>query len=387
MRIIGGHDRGRRLRAPRGLGTRPTADRVRVTLFDVLGPAIAGARVLDLFAGTGAVGIEALSRGAARVVFVEKDQAALRALRANLAALGASRAAARVMGGDVLHVLADLPAQEEPFDFVFVDPPYATSLAERALVALAAARVCRPGCEVVVQHSTRTTLPSRGGVPGASSRSPFRRHCLDFPESRGIHSRRLEALSASDRRRPPLRCRPARHEPPVAVHLAPDPGRIVHVRAVYPGSFDPLTNGHLDLIERSLRIFDELVVAVVTNPAKTAMFSDDERIDMIRESTRHLREIEIVVFDGLLVDLVLRVGARAVVRGIRAVSDFEYEFQMALMNRKLREEIETVFLMPHEAYSYISSRLIKEVAGYGGSVKGLVPVGVEQRLRDKFKRG
>jgi pantetheine-phosphate adenylyltransferase len=165
-----------------------------------------------------------------------------------------------------------------------------------------------------------------------------------------------------------------------------DKGDAVHVRAVYPGSFDPLTNGHLDLIERSLRIFDELVVAVVTNPAKTALFSDDERIEMIRESTRHLREIKIVVFDGLLVDLVARVGAQAVVRGIRAVSDFEYEFQMALMNRKLREEIETVFLMPHEAYSYISSRLIKEVAGYGGSVKGLVPASVEQRLQEKLKR-
>ena len=170
------------------------------------------------------------------------------------------------------------------------------------------------------------------------------------------------------------------------MRLAPDPGLDVHVRAVYPGSFDPLTNGHLDLIERSLRIFDELIVAVVTNPAKSALFTDDERIEMIRESTQHLGEIEIVVFDGLLVDLVTRVGAKAVVRGIRAVSDFEYEFQMALMNRKLREEIETVFLMPHEAYSYISSRLIKEVAGYGGSVKGLVPAGVEQRLRDKLKK-
>ena len=170
------------------------------------------------------------------------------------------------------------------------------------------------------------------------------------------------------------------------MRLAPDPGPDVHVRAVYPGSFDPLTNGHLDLIERSLRIFDELIVAVVTNPAKSALFTDDERIEMIRESTQHLGEIEIVVFDGLLVDLVTRVGAKAVVRGIRAVSDFEYEFQMALMNRKLREEIETVFLMPHEAYSYISSRLIKEVAGYGGSVKGLVPAGVEQRLRDKLKK-
>jgi pantetheine-phosphate adenylyltransferase len=161
----------------------------------------------------------------------------------------------------------------------------------------------------------------------------------------------------------------------------------VPVRAVYPGSFDPLTNGHLDLIERSLRIFDELVVAVVTNPAKTALFSDDERVEMVRESTRHLREIEIVVFAGLLVDLVGRVGAQAVVRGLRVVSDFEYEFQMALMNRKLRGDVETVFLMPHEAYTYISSRLIKEVAGHGGSVRGLVPAGVELRLREKLSCG
>ena len=163
MRVIGGHDRGRRLRAPRGLQTRPTADRVRVTLFDILGPAVAGARVLDLFAGTGAVGIEALSRGAARVVLVERDQPALRALRANLAALGASRAAARVLAGDVLQLLPAVGAEEGPFDFVFIDPPYATALAGRTLQALAAARVCRAGSEVVVQHSARTVLPA---VPG-----------------------------------------------------------------------------------------------------------------------------------------------------------------------------------------------------------------------------
>ena len=155
---------------------------------------------------------------------------------------------------------------------------------------------------------------------------------------------------------------------------------------MYPGSFDPLTNGHLDLIERSLRIFDELTVAVVTNPAKNALFSDAERVEMIREATRRLRRIDIEIFDGLLVDLVARVGARAVVRGLRAVSDFEYEFQMALMNRKLREEIETVFLMPHEAYSYLSSRLVKEVASYGGAVTGLVPPGVEARLAAKLPR-
>ena len=155
------------------------------------------------------------------------------------------------------------------------------------------------------------------------------------------------------------------------------------VRAVYPGSFDPLTNGHLDLIERSLRLFDELVVAVVTNPSKTALFTDDERVDMIREATRHLREIEIVVFDGLLVDYVERRQARVIVRGLRAISDFEFEFQLALMNRRLNSQIETVFMMPAEQYSYISSRLIKEVFALGGRVHGLVPDMVEARLRDK----
>jgi pantetheine-phosphate adenylyltransferase len=158
------------------------------------------------------------------------------------------------------------------------------------------------------------------------------------------------------------------------------------MRAVYPGSFDPLTNGHLDLIERSLRIFDELIVAVVTNPAKTALFSDAERVEMIREATRRLPGIQVMVFEGLLVDFAGSVGARAIIRGLRAVSDFEYEFPMALMNRKLREEIETVFLMPYEAYAYISSRLIKEVAAYGGTVTGLVPPGVERRLIERFTR-
>jgi 16S rRNA (guanine966-N2)-methyltransferase len=185
MRVIGGHDRGRRLRAPRGLGTRPTADRVRETLFDVLGPAVAGARVLDLFAGTGAVGIEALSRGAERVVLVERDQSALRALRANLAAVGAARAAARVVAGDVLQVLPELGVQEGPFDFVFVDPPYATSLAGRTLQVLTAARICRDGTEVVVQHSTRTALPSVAGLSAHRRPRRFGDTALTFLRAEG----------------------------------------------------------------------------------------------------------------------------------------------------------------------------------------------------------
>ena len=155
-------------------------------------------------------------------------------------------------------------------------------------------------------------------------------------------------------------------------------------RAVYPGMFDPVHNGHVDVIHRSLQIFDELIVAVVANPAKQPLFSMKERLEMIDEATSELSNFRIVAFDGLLIDLVARERADCIVRGIRAVSDFEYEFQMALMNRKLRSTVETVFLMPHEKYTYISSRLIKEVASFGTSVAGLVPPIVEKRLAEKY---
>ena len=155
-------------------------------------------------------------------------------------------------------------------------------------------------------------------------------------------------------------------------------------RAVYPGMFDPAHNGHIDVIQRSLQIFDELIVAVVANPSKQPLFSVKERLEMIDEATSDLSNFRIVAFDGLLIDLVARERADCIVRGIRAVSDFEYEFQMALMNRKLRNTVETVFLMPHEKYTYISSRLIKEVASFGTAVTGMVPPIVEKRLAEKY---
>ena len=163
-------------------------------------------------------------------------------------------------------------------------------------------------------------------------------------------------------------------------------GERVAKRAVYPGMFDPVHNGHLDLIERSLRIFDELIVAVVANPSKAPLFPVRERLEMIDEATAGLSNLRIISFDGLLIDLAGRERADCIVRGIRAVSDFEYEFQMALMNRKLRDTVETVFLMPHEKYTYISSRLIKEVSSFGTSVAGLVPPLVEKRLAGKNPR-
>jgi pantetheine-phosphate adenylyltransferase len=155
-------------------------------------------------------------------------------------------------------------------------------------------------------------------------------------------------------------------------------------KAIYPGTFDPLTNGHLDLIARGAKIVDELVVAVLRNTQKgTPLFTVPERVEMLREATEGMANVSVATFDGLLVDFARAQGAKAVLRGIRAISDYEYEFQMAMMNRKLAPELETLFMMPAEKYTYVSSRLIKGVYELGGDVSTLVPPLVEARLKAK----
>ena len=156
--------------------------------------------------------------------------------------------------------------------------------------------------------------------------------------------------------------------------------------AVYPGTFDPLTNGHVDIISRGGRLFDRIIVAILVNAEKAPLFSMDERVEITRAVFRDHPNVEVDTFDGLLVDYVERRRAQAIVRGLRAVSDFEFEFQMALMNQRLNPNIQTVFMMPAEQYTYISSRLIKEVFSLGGRVHGLVPDMVETRLREKIAK-
>lgn len=156
--------------------------------------------------------------------------------------------------------------------------------------------------------------------------------------------------------------------------------------AICPGTFDPVTNGHLDIIERSLRIFNKVIIAVASNPKKQPLFSVEERLRLIKESVKGYNNIELESFDGLLVDYVKGKSGSAIVRGLRAVSDFEYELQMALMNRRLDTNIETVFMMPSEEFTFLTSTVVKEVSSFGGSVKGLVTEAVERALKEKFKR-
>ena len=156
------------------------------------------------------------------------------------------------------------------------------------------------------------------------------------------------------------------------------------VSALYPGTFDPPTNGHLDLIERGAKLFAHLIVAILNNPVKDPLFTVEERVEMLRESTAALKNVSVATFDGLMVEFARQQGASAVLRGIRAISDYEYEFQMALMNRRLAPEIETVFLQPAGRYSFVSSRMLKDVVSFGGDVSGLVPPNVLKRLRSRM---
>jgi pantetheine-phosphate adenylyltransferase len=159
------------------------------------------------------------------------------------------------------------------------------------------------------------------------------------------------------------------------------------VKALYPGTFDPPTNGHVDLIQRGSRLFDLLTVGILVNPVKNPLFTVSERVEMLQEATGALKNVTVATFNGLMVDFAREQGVSAVLRGIRAISDYEHEFQMALMNRRLAPEIETVFLQPAGRYSFVSSRMVKEVFSFGGDVTGLVPANVLKRLRERIQNG
>jgi pantetheine-phosphate adenylyltransferase len=358
MRVIAGSAKGRRLGAGRGMAVRPTADKVKGALFSILASRfeLESTHLLDLFAGSGALGIEALSRGAATVTFVEQSAPGARVLRDNLQHC-AFAVSARVLQMPVQRALAQLARSGTRFDGVFADPPYGRGLVQRTLADLAAHAVLKPGAWVVVEHHVDEAPPATCGA-------------LRLTQARRYGKTGL-ALFVADEGMP----------------AAPKEDRQI-VRAVYPGSFDPITNGHLDVVRRAVNVFDQVIVAVAatsSDPHKDgSLFTADERVALIRDALADTGgRASADKFTGLLVDYCDRVGARVIIRGLRAVSDFEYEFQMAMMNRHMKPHIETFFMAAGAKHFYTASRLVKQVASLGGDVRELLPEAVYKRLLEK----
>lgn len=339
MRIIAGEARGVRL-ANVPPGVRPTSDRVRESLFNRLGQFFDGGAVLDLYAGTGALGIEALSRGFDEAVFVEKNGRAVAAIRENL---GRTRldGRAEVIRGDVARTLETLIQSGRVFNLIFLDPPYRIAAAEVGSVLACLNAVLTPDGRVVVES---------GGLP------------REILESTKGDSRRYGGTVITIIERSEL-----------TMNIA-----------VCPGSFDPITVGHLDIIRRAAKIFDHVVIAVGRNLRKGPKLPAEERARLIEKVTGEFDNVSVEVMDGLLVEFAREQGARVIVKGLRAVSDFESEFEQAQLNRTLYPEVETVFIMSGAEHSFLSSSAVREIAGFGGDVRGLVPDAILEVVREIY---
>lgn len=339
LRITGGALARRMIDVPPGADqhiVRPTSDKVREALMAALAGRIEDQLVVDLFAGSGALGIEALSRGAARCTFVEKDKKSARVIEENLRALDLM-GRARVVIDDAARFLKSAAAAS--FGLVLVDPPYATPI-ERFHADLV--RILAPAGTLVFERDKRTVEAQPPGMRVVRDRL--------YGDTRVIVYEVSQMSTA----------------------------------AIYPGSFDPLTNGHIDIVRRGLKTFDTVVLAVANNVQKNALFTIEERIAQAKQCLGELKGIEIDTFDGLIVDYARRKGVGVLLRGLRAVSDFEYEFQLASMNRKLNPDVDTVFMMTSEESFYLSSRLVREVASFGGNIESMVPAPVYAALKKKF---
>ena len=339
MRIIAGSARGIRL-APVPQGVRPTSDRVREAIFNSLGQFFNGGEALDLYAGTGALGIEALSRGCVRATFVEKNGKAARVIRQNLRRAGFEDKGV-ILRGDVADVLERLLSRRREFNLIFMDPPYRIPPREIRDVLERLAVLLAPGGRVVVE-SGRTPAQTTETLKGASRR--YGGTVVTFLEP-SEHTMRI---------------------------------------AICPGSFDPITVGHLDVIRRAAGIFDHVIVAVGANLRKTPRLTAKERAQLIEKVTEPFENISVEVMESLLTEFARERGARVVVKGLRAVSDFESEFEQAQLNRTLYPEFETVFIMAAAEHSFLSSSAVREIAGYGGDVSGLVPERVLDVVRQVY---
>ncbi len=341
LRIVAGEARGIRL-APVPDGVRPTADRVREALFNSLGQFFDGGEVLDLYAGTGALGIEALSRGCERATFVEKSGRAAAVIRDNLK-LTRLDGRGEVVRGDVRHEVEKLVREGRGYRLIFADPPYRIAASEVGEVLPLLIALLAPGGRVVVESGEPLTTEGQESAKGVSRRYGG-----------------------------------------TVVTIFEKPEQTMNV-AICPGSFDPVTSGHLDVIQRVSALFDHVVVAVGNNTRKkTAKLAAEDRARLIEKAVGPLENVSVEIMEGLLVNFAREQGARVVVKGLRAGSDFESEFQQAQLNRTLYSEFETVFIMSAAEHSFLSSSAVREIAALGGSVKGLVPDEILETVQSSY---
>jgi pantetheine-phosphate adenylyltransferase len=351
MRVIAGSAKGTALHGATGRNLRPVLDRVKESMFGFLGDRVEGARVLDLFAGTGSLGIEALSRGADHADFIEQHAATARAIKDNLERTHLAEEG-RVIAARLPRGLA---AADGRYGLIFADPPFRidTRLLEGLFRLILDRGLLEEDGLLVYRHS-----------PHARYEPPAEEWSLD--ERRDYGDSVVSVYS-----------------------VAPNEGRAEETSlnvAMCPGTFDPVTYGHLDVIMRVSRHFEKVYVAVAANPSKCPLFTIEERMAMLNESLSSVDNVEVIAFDSLLVDVAHSVGSCCIIKGLRAMSDFEFEFQMVQFNRQMDEEIETFFVMASPEYTYLSSSGLKEVASYGGTIEGLVPSSVEDRLFEKLGR-
>ena len=322
---------------------------------------MSGVRVLDLFAGTGALGIESLSRGAEHVVFVDRANASLKALKKNVSTLGLE-GRSRVMKGDAIRVLPRLAERGDRFDLVFLDPPYDDDAIRPALEILLRESLLADDAMVVVESAKRHDLPPVESLGY---------EVIDERITGDTRITRLEAARSNEMsdNTPEGEVRGSKRAPTIAL---------------FPASFDPPTNGHLDLIERARRVCDEVVVATAINVGKTGTFTFEERLHMLRSITAEMDNVRVEGFSGLVVEHAKEIEATVMIRGLRAMSDFEYEFEMALMNRHLAPDLEVLFLMSRQEYLYVSSSRLKELVRFGQPVDEFVPPVVAKLLVEKL---
>ena len=339
MRVITGSARGRRLKTPEGMDIRPTTDNVKESVFNILQFDIEGRRVLDLFAGTGQLGIECLSRGAREVVFIDQSRDAVKIIKENLKTCGFS---APVLQQDALAYLNGCGK----FDLILVDPPYDAGLYETVLDKINSFDILSDG-GIILCESRRETDPAR--------------NARSLPETQGVPLRQGEAQSVQQ-------------------------GEPLMRTAICPGSFDPITLGHLNIIARAAQIFDHVVVCVAANATKTSpMFTVEEKVEMVRRAVAPYANVSVEVNTGLLAEFARRYEGSVLIKGLRAASDFDYEFQMDLINKRINPALETMFLTADQRYTFLSSSIVREMAHYGAELKGLVPDEIIGLIEEKAR--